>query len=292
MNTAANVFDFDTTSIPGDGTCFYHMLSVAMSGKVDGAAIRADVHTRWNNMTDIYRHIHSEFAFNRYLVNYVTCHLGKARDDVWKLLCTNKAELFRLAGEYMFAGNTYADEFAINITSMLYGVEVNVLVVTEQPSGNLVVSDTRKFPYDQTTDETFGNFKNWSATRSVATALYNQCFYVKSDRNANARYPNHFTNIYHVTKTYADVLSGRADVATHVATKVPGGWDALLEGARQSLLKWISRRYVHYLCILIVSPIYINRVFAFFFYYSKIMEQSYENERLIKTAMYVIYIYI
>ena len=244
-------FDFDLTPIPSDGTCFYHMLSVALSGKVDGATIRADVHRRWNNMKDIYHHIHSESAFNRYLVSFVSVHRGETHDKMWKLLLTNKAELFRLAGDIMFGGNTYADEFAINITAILYRVEVNVIAVTEQASGKLVISDTRKFPYDQTTEKTYGNFKNWSATRSIATALFHAGFYVRQTKSASVIYPNHFTNIYHTTKTYADALSnaisGMTDKISPITTKVPGGWDMLLDGARQSLLGWINNRYVFFM---------------------------------------------
>ncbi len=278
-----NEFDFDITQIPGDGTCFYHMLSVAISGNITGDAIRADVHSRWNNMNDIYHHIHSEYAFNKYLVNYVSCHLGESREATWNLLRTNKRELFRLAGEHMFGGHTYADEFAINIIAMLYRVEVNVLVVTEQASGKLLVSDTRKFPYDQTAEQKYGNFKNWSATKSIATALYNAGFYVNSNTINSARYPNHFTNIYHTTKTYADALSGRADAVTRTTTKLPGGWEALLDGARQSLLRWITHRYIHCICNLMSS--WTNQTFKY--NDSKIMAQSRENKRRIQTARYV-----
>ncbi len=241
-------FDFDLTRIPGDGTCFYHMLSVAISGTVDGHALRADVHRRWNDMSEVYQYVISESAFNRYLVNFVTCHLGESRDKIWKLLLTNRRELFRLAGDIMFGGNTYADEFAINVIALLYKVEVNVLVVTQQKSGDLVISDTRKFPYDQTTEGKYGNFKHWSATRSVAAALYNQGFYIKSamSDSTESRYPNHFTNIYHNTKTYADALSnaisGNTGKTTRVTAKAPGGWDMLLDGARSSLIRWISHR--------------------------------------------------
>ena len=243
-----SAFDFDITPITGDGTCFYHMLSVALFGHMDGHAIRADVHKRWNGMTDIYNHVKSESAFHRYLVNFATLNLGESRDRVWKMLDTNKPELFRRIGDFVFGGNTYAEEFAINITALLYRIEVNVLVVTEQTSGKLMISDTRKFPYDHTTELTYANFKNWTVTRSVATALFNQSFYVNSTTSPNSRFPNHFTNIYHYTKTYADVLTN--DKTTRVTTKPPGGWDMLLDGARSSLIEWISRRYVSVLFII------------------------------------------
>ncbi len=237
-----NTFDFDLTHIPGDGTCFYHMLSVALYGKPDGATIRADVHRRWNSVTDVYVHVKSEAAFNRYLISYMAIHLGEPQAKFWKLLLNNKPELFRLAGAQMFGGNTQADDFAISIIAMLYSVELNVVVVTQQPSGELKVSDIRKFPVDQTTEGKYGNFKNWHPTVSLTTALYNSSFYIHANTTAEGRYPNHFTNVYHVTKTrtYANVLSG-AGTTTASTCKVPGGWDNLLDGVSASLIQWISR---------------------------------------------------